>query len=146
MHKSWGSFPILFRTLVFLQLSLDLSQLVFKPDDMYLWKTNLFVLVLCAIMKSVEGLVYLFESCSLWSWFFLLMALFSNWYLLNHVLIWIFDTIWTTFYIVTLLCAFLGLLGVFSKLCIVWLLKVFACIFTNVYVLACLLSFIQYIG
>ena len=30
------------------------------------WKTNLFFSVLCAIMKSVEGLVYVLEPCSLW--------------------------------------------------------------------------------
>src|SRR5664279_1817882 len=45
----------------------------------------------------------------------------------------------------TLVCL-LGLLSVLSKLYLVWFLKVFACIFTNVYVMACLLSLFQYIG
>src|SRR5664279_2631419 len=60
-----------------LLLIFDLCHLVFDPDDVSLWKTNLFVLVLCAIMKSVEGLVYLLEPCSFWELVILLIDSFS---------------------------------------------------------------------
>ena len=43
------------------------------------WKTNLF-LVLCAIIKSVEGLVYLLEPYSHWSW-------------LSHILIFVLNSL-----------------------------------------------------
>ena len=45
-----------------------------------LWKTNLFFLVLCAIIKSVEGLVYLLEPYSHWSW-------------LSHILIFVLNSL-----------------------------------------------------
>ena len=87
------------------------------------WEDISFLLVLCAIMKSVEGLVYLLEPCSLWEllisfvdiWFLFLkwdkslsicvlfilyahcfFASFTRWTLESIlVLIWFFDVIWT---------------------------------------------------
>ena len=120
---------------------------------MSLCKTNLFVLVLYAIMKSVEGFglfflnLVLFGSWLTYSWFyfqllslgighlflvnlsfgisfrssishsFMYLLFGFNWYLLNHVLIWIFDIICTTLFLVTPLCAFLVYL-VFCPTCI----------------------------
>ena len=61
-------------------------QFIFDPDDLSIWKTNLFVLVLCAIMKSVEGSVYLLEPFALfWEFDTSFLDDLFNWYL---TLIW----------------------------------------------------------
>ena len=169
MHKSWGRSPILVRILY-----LCFHQnLVWSFTRLCFWKTNLFFLVLCAIIKSVEGLVYLLEPYSLWEllislvgiWFsFLkwdkslsmcvLFIFYAHWFCLVHLLIfgfylmliWVFDIIWTTVCWVTLLCAFLVYL-VFCPNCISfgsW--KFVHAYLLYIYLISCSLSSIQYIG
>ena len=54
-------------------LNIGCLQLVFNPDDVSIWKTNIFRLgTLCAIIKSVEGLLY---SLILFSF-----SIFSIWF------------------------------------------------------------------
>jgi len=140
------------------------------------WKTNLSFSVLCAIMKSVEGLVYLLEPCSLWelaisfldiwctflkwdkifervcfiypicSW---VVALFTCWTLESIlVLIWFFDIIWTTFILCHTLVCLLGWLCVLSKLYLPLALEslVHAYLLNRYILWHALLSLIQYIG
>ena len=60
--KSWGSNPICYSTLVVFNWFLF-------PMTCLLERQTFFVLVLCAIMKIEEGLVYLLKPySSLWSW------------------------------------------------------------------------------
>ena len=48
--------------LSYMILNIGCLQLVFYPDDVSLWKTNIFRLgTLCAIMKSVEGFCLFFD-------------------------------------------------------------------------------------
>ena len=78
MHTSWGSSPILFGT-----LSYDFIITSFDPYQVcVVGRQIFFFLVLCAIMKSVEGLVYLLEPCSLVG------------SLLSHLLIFVFPSWW----------------------------------------------------
>ena len=59
--------------------SLDSYQVLF-------WKTNLFLTVHCAIVKSVEGLVYLFEPCSFGEFAF--SFLLTYFICLNEINLW----------------------------------------------------------
>ena len=80
-------------------LSICCLQLVFYPNDVSIWKTNIFRLgTLCAIMKSVEGLIY---SLILFSF-----GIFSIWFPQSCVDFG-FDIIWTILLLVTLVSAFL---------------------------------------
>ena len=125
----------------------------------YFGRQTFFFSVLCAIMKSVDGLVYLLEPYSLWElvisfcdiWFTLLkwdkslsvcvfiypicslvFSLFTCWTLESIlVLIWFFDVIWTILWCHTFFCALLAFL-VFCPNCISfgsW--KFCACLFTQ---------------
>ena len=71
--------------LSYMHLNIGCLQLVFNPDDVSIWKTNIFRLgTLCAIMKSVEGLVYsLMAFSSIGS--LLSFGIFSKWYLQSCV-------------------------------------------------------------
>ena len=89
MHTSWGSNPIGF-------LNFSSLHLIFDPDDVSPWKTNIFRLGTCAIMKSVEGLIHSLNLIS--------FGMFFELGILNHVLIWVFDIIWTSLFLVTLVC------------------------------------------
>ena len=84
-------------------LNISCLQLLFDPDDVSLWKTNISRLgTLCHHEKSRGFSLFLDD-------------IFINWYLtfiwhlcpFNHVLIWVFDIIWTILSLVTLVCAFL---------------------------------------
>ena len=137
MHTSWGSNPIGF-------LNISCLHLIFDPDDVSPWKTNIFRLDTCAIMKSVEGLVY---SLMIFSSFGILISLVSfQSGIFTHVLIWVFDIFWTLCFLVTLVCALL----VYLVFCLNYILfgswKSCACIFIICISLACLLSLIQYRG
>ena len=153
MHKSWGRSPILVRI-----LSLCFHQnFVWSFTCLYFWKINHFSLVLCAIMKSVEGLVYLLEPCSLWEllisfvnlWFtFLkwdkslsmcvLLILYAHWFCLvlllnlDSILCWFESSICFGQPCVWshLLCS-LVLISVLSIFYLFWVLKVCACIFSQ---------------
>ena len=98
MHTSWGSNPICFRTLV-----VFIWYLI--PMICLLGRQTFFVLVLCAIMKSVEVLVYSLMICSSIGFLISLASFQSG--IFTHVLIWVFDIIWTICFIVTLVCALL---------------------------------------
>ena len=120
MHTSWGSNPIRF-------LNISCLHLIFDPDDVSPWKKNIFRLGTCAIMKSVESLVY---SLMIFSSFGILISLVSfQSGIFTHVLIWVFDIIWTLCFLVTLVCALL----VYLVFCLNYILfgswKSCACIF-----------------
>ena len=77
-----GAF-LLFRTLSYLS-NIWSFQLAFDFYHMFLWKTNLFLLMLCAIMKSVESVWFIWcylalswESCFLISCFMFILLLVS---------------------------------------------------------------------
>ena len=133
MHKSWGSNPICFWTLVVFNWYLI-------PMTCLFGRQTFFVLVLCAIMKSVEGLVY---SLMVFSSF----GIFSKWYLQSCVDLGLWYNSDNSFSCHTCVC-FLGLIGVLSKLYLFWFFKVLCMhiYLLNVYLMACLLSLIQYIG
>ena len=61
-----GSLLLLFRTLS-LSINIWSVQLAFNFYLMCLWKTNLFLLMLCAIMKIVEGVWFIWCNLAL-SW------------------------------------------------------------------------------
>jgi hypothetical protein len=111
------------------------------------WKTNLFFLVLCAIEKSIDSLVYLLKSCSFGSllspsWFYVLlewdkslsMCVLLNLLCLmvftlfffelswtNLMLICFFDIIWTpNLFCHNRLCL-LVFIGVLYKFYLVWI-------------------------
>ena len=109
MHKSWGSNPICFWTLVVFNSP-------FIPMTCLFGRQTFFVLVLCAIMKSVEGLVY---SLMVFSSF----GIFSKWYLQSCVDLCFWYNLDNVFFCHTCVC-FLGLIGVLSKLYLIWFLKV----------------------
>lgn len=78
---------LILEELSYMLLNICCLQLVFHPDDVSRWKTNIFRLgTLCAIMKSVEVWFIL------WFYFLLVSSQFG---ILNHALIWVFDIIWT---------------------------------------------------
>ena len=126
MHKSWGSNPICFWTLVVFNWYLISMTCL-------LGRQTFFILVLCAIMKSVEGLVYSLMIFSSIGILFSLVSFQSG--IFTHVLIWIFDIIWTLcFFCHTCVC-FVALLGVLSKLYLVWFLKVMCMHIYYIYIL-----------
>ena len=131
-------------------------------------------MVLCAINKSLEGLVYLLEpyfsfwelvisffyNCftflneiNRWAWVFFVF-LHAYWFLwslvlnssINHVLIWFFDIIWIAFVVPYLGVPFLICFVFCSNYISIWFLKVLCMHINYVYFMACLLSLIQYIG
>ena len=65
MHTSWGELSCILLKTISLQFILDLSIWYLNSYLVCLWKTKLLFFVLCAIIKSVEGLVYLLEPWSL---------------------------------------------------------------------------------
>ena len=121
MHTSWGSNPIYF-------LNISCLRLIFDPDDVSPWKTNIFRLGTCVIMKSVEGLVY---SLMIFSSFGILISLVSfQSGIFTLVLIWVFDIIWTPCFLVTLVCALLFYLVFCLNYILFGSWKSCACIFT----------------
>jgi len=102
--------------LSYMLLNIGCLQLVFYPDDVSLWKTNIFRLgTLCAIMKSVEGLVY---SLILFSF-----GIFSNCYPQSCVDLGFWYNLDNSFACHSCECL-LGLIGVWSNLYLVWFLEV----------------------
>ena len=115
MHKSWGSNPICFWTLV-------VFNWFFIPMTCLFGRQTFLVLVLCAIMRSVEGLVYslmIFSSIGI----LLSFGIFSKWYLQSCVDLDLWYNLGNLFSCHTCVC-FVGLIGVLSKLYLVWFLKV----------------------
>ena len=115
MHTSWGSNPICFRTLV-----VFIWYLI--PMTCLFGRQTFFVLALCAIMKSVEGLVYylmVFSSIG----FLLSFVIFSKWFLQSCVDLGLWYNLDNSFSCHTCVW-FHGLIGVFSKLYLIWFLKV----------------------
>ena len=114
MHTSWGSNPICF-------LNISCLHLIFDPDDVSPWKTNIFRLGIMCHHEKCRGFVY---SLMIFSSIGILISLVSfQSGTFNHVLIWVFDIIWAICFLVTLVCALLVYLVV-SKLYLVWFLKV----------------------
>ena len=137
MHISWGSNPICLWTLVVFNWYLILMTCLFG-------RQTFLVLVLCAIMRSLEGLVY---SLMIFSSFGILLSLgiFSKWYLQSCVDLGLWYNLGNLFSCHTCVC-FVCLIGVLSKLYFIWFLKVLCMHIYYVYRMACLLSLIQYIG
>ena len=137
MHTSWGSNPICF-------LNISCVQLVFDPDDVSLWKTNISRLGTCAIMRSVEGLVYsLMAFSSIGS--LLSFGIFSKWYLQSCVDLGFWYNLDNSFSCHTcVLCWFNWyFVQIVSHLVIESLVHAYL---LYVYLMACLLFLIQYIG
>ena len=111
--NSINNAPIL-GELSYMLVNIGCFQLAFYPNDVSIWKTNIFRLgTLCAIMKSVEGLVY-----SLISLFF--------WYLLNlvsSIMCWCWYNLDNSLDFHS--CEWLlGLIGVWCNLYLFWFLEV----------------------
>jgi hypothetical protein len=147
MHNYWGSYPIFFRT-----LSLCFYHNIFwSLSSVSCWKTNLFILVLCAIVEKSRGISFFVGTLPSWEFCYLisctiyyllewdkpmsmcaLYIFYAHWFclvhMLNfvcvHVLIWFFDIIWTILCSVTLLCAFLVYLVLCPDCIFFWFLKV----------------------
>ena len=137
MHKSWGSNSICVWTLVVFNWFLI-------PMTCLLGRQTFLVLLPCAIMRSVEGLVYslmIFSSIGI----LLSFGIFSKWYLQSCVDLSLWYNLAILFSCHTCVC-FLGLIGVLFKLYLIWFLKVLCMHIYYVYLMACLLSLIQYIG
>ena len=138
MHISWGSNPICF-------LNISCIHLVVDPDDVSLWKTNICRLGTLCHHEKCRGFGLFLDDIfiNLVSWF--------HWYLFqsgifNHVLIWIFDIIWATYFLVTLVCTLLVnwcFVRIVSRLVLESFVHAYL---LYVYLMACLLSLIQYIG
>ena len=148
MHTSWGSNPIGFWTLI-----LFIWYLI--PMTCLLGRQNIFRLGTLCHHEKCRGLG-LFLDGIFFNWYFL-QLIYSSFGILfslvsfqsgifTHVLIWIFDIIWTICFLVTLVCALL----VYLVFCLNYISfgswKSCACIFTICISLACLLSLIQYMG
>ena len=126
MHKSWGSYPICFWTLVVFRLP-------FIPMICLFGRQTFLVLVLCANMRSVESLVYslmVFSSIGI----LLSFGIFSKWYLQSCVDLGLWYNLDNSFSCHTCVC-FLGLIGVLSKLYLVWFLKVLCMHIYYIYIL-----------
>jgi hypothetical protein len=147
MHNYWGSYPIFFRT-----LSLCFYHNIFwSLSSVSCWKTNLFFLVLCAIVEKSRGISFFVGTLPSWEFFYLIACTIyyllewdkhmsmcvlyifcAHWFclvhMLNfvcvHVLIWFFDIIWTILCRVTLLWAFLVYLVLCPDCISFWFLKV----------------------
>ena len=106
MHKSWGNYPICFWTLVVFNWYLI-------PMTCLFGRETFLVLVLCAIMKSVECLVY---SLMVFSSFGILLSfgIFSKWYPQSCVDLSFWYNLDNFLSCHTCVC-FLGLIGVFVQ-------------------------------
>ena len=137
MHKSWGNNPICFWTLVVFNWFLI-------PLTCLLGRQTFFVLVPCAIMKSEEGLFipwWYFHHLVLC---FHLLSFQSG--IFNHVLVWVFDRIWTTLYLVTLVCVLSWFVWCFVQIVSHLVLESLVHAYLlYVYLMACLLLLTQYI-
>ena len=112
MHQSWGSYPICF-------LNIGCLQLVFYPDDVSLWKTNIFfVLVLCVPSWKVWRVWFI-----LWSYFS--FGIFYIWFPQSCVDFGFWYNLDNSFACHSHSCeCLLGLIGVWSNLYLVWFLEV----------------------
>ena len=109
MHTSWGSNPIGF-------LNISCLHLIFDPDDVSLWKTNISRLDTLCHHEKCRGFG-LFLDGIFFNWYFLQLICSSFGILISlvsfqsgiftHVLIWVFDIIWTLCFLVALVCALL---------------------------------------
>ena len=126
MHISWGSNPICFWTLVVFNWYLI-------PMTCLFGRQTFLVLVLCAIMRSVEGLVY---SLMIFSSFGILLSfgIFSKWYLQSCVDLGFWYNLDNFPSCHTCVC-FLDLIGVLSNLYLVWFLKVLCMHIYYIYIL-----------
>ena len=131
MHTSWWSYPICFWILV-----VFIWYLI--PMTCLFGRQTFFVLSLCAIMKSVEGLVYylmLFSSIG----FLLSFGIFSKWFLQSCVDLGLWYNLDNSFSCRTCVC-FLGLIGVFVQLVSHLVLEsIVHAYLLYVYLMACLL-------
>ena len=139
MHISWGSNPICFWTLVVFNWYVI-------PMTCLFGRQTFLVLVLCVIMRSVEGLVYslmIFSSIGI----LLSFGIFSKWYLQSCVDLGLWYNLNNRLSCHTLVWP-LGFLGGLFKLYLHSVLEslVHACSLYMYFIMACSLSLIQYIG
>ena len=107
----------------YMLLNMGCLQLVFYPNDMSPWKTNIFRLGTLCHHEKWRGFVY---SLMVFSSFCILLSfvIFSKWYLQSCVGFGYLIEFGQLFILSHLCVCFLGLIGVFSKLYLIWFLKV----------------------
>jgi hypothetical protein len=115
MHTSWGSNPISF-------LNISCIHLVVDPDDLSPWKTNIFRLGTLCHHEKCRGFGLFLDDIFI-NWYFDFIGIFSKWYLQSCVDLGLWYNLGNLFSCHTCVC-FVGLLGVLSKLYLVWFLKV----------------------
>jgi len=115
MHTSWGSNPIGF-------LNISCLHLIFDPDDVSPWKTNIFRLGTLCHHEKCRGFGLFLDDIFI-NWYLDFIGIFSKWYLHSCVDLGIWYNLDNLFSCHTCVC-FVGLLGVLSKLYLVWFLKV----------------------
>ena len=115
MHTSWGSNPISF-------LNISCLHLIFDPDDVSPWKTNIFSSWYLCHHEKCRGFGLFLDDFFI-IWYLDFIGIFSKWYLHSCVDLGIWYNLDTLFSCHTCVC-FVGLLGVLSKLYLVWFLKV----------------------
>jgi hypothetical protein len=115
MHTSWGSNPICF-------LNISCLHLIFDPDDVSPWKTNIFRLGTLCHHEKCRGFGLFLDDIFI-NWYFDFIGIFSKWYLQSCVDLGLWYNLDNSFSCHTCVC-FLGLIGVLSKLYLVWFLKV----------------------
>ena len=113
----------------YMLLNISCLQLVFDPNDMSLWKTNIFRLGTLCHHEKWGGFVY---SLMVFSSFGILLSfvIFSKWYLQSCVGFGYLIEFGQLFILSHLCVCFLGLIGVLSKLYLIWFLKV---LFMHIY-------------
>ena len=136
MHTSWGSNPICF-------LNISCLHLAFYPDDMSLWKTNIFRLDTLCHHEKCRGFGLFLDDIFI-IWYLVFIGIFSKWFLHSCIDLGIWYNLDNSLACHSCECL-LGLIGVWSNLYLVWFLEVLCMYIYYVYLMACLLSLIQYI-
>ena len=77
MHTSWGSNPICF-------LNISWLHLIFDPDDVSPWKTNIFRLGIMCHHEKCRGFGLFLDDIFI-NWYLDFISVFSKWYLQSCV-------------------------------------------------------------
>ena len=101
--------------LSYMLLNISCLQLIFDPDDMSPWKTNISLLGTLCHHEKCRGFGLFLDDIFI-NWYLDFNGIFSKWYLHSCVDL-VIDIIWTICFLVTLVCALLVYL-VFCPNCI----------------------------
>ena len=106
----------------YMLLNISCLQLVFDPDDVSLWKTNISRLGTLCHHEKCRGFGLFLDDIFI-NWYFDFIGIFSKWYLQSCVDLGFWYNLDNFLSCHTCVC-FLGLIGVLSNLYLVWFLKV----------------------